>query len=199
MSTTDIVVFVGVAAAAAMLLRLASANKSVSDQLPPAPDLYAPPVAMEPPERELPLIGREIGLPFDVEQLALETGIGHERPEVTNYFFKQTRLNAGPPDPNDFVDELTLALRNPVDQHHWSVHYTIATPDGLKRLMAEKRYHYILGEEMIIVPRFDLAEVLRAALEHQFTLHLGDPSAERLIDDSTDSDYDPDEPDDDRR
>jgi len=196
MSTTDIVVFVGVAAAAAMLLRLASANKPDSAQ--PSVPAYLPPdpLPTEPPQKPVPPVGHELGLPFDPDLVAQEIGAGEDRPTIQNYFFKRTRLDETPPDPHVFLDDFTMLLRT-VDGHRFTAEYTIATPEGLRRLIDDKHYKYIQGNGMLIFPRYDLDAILRAVTELQFAAYSDDPGGEELID--SDETSEPATEDDDRR
>lgn len=121
----------------------------------------------EPKPHNVPLVGREIPFPFDVNELAAKYGPGFKRPAILNYYFRQTDLVAGPPDPNRFYDELFVELRGEHSDHSWTAQFLVTTPAGLEALMAEQRSDFFdVSGATIIVQRYDLKTILRAVLEH---------------------------------
>lgn len=124
------------------------------------------PAELLPPSPGVPLVGSEIDFPFDVRELEAKHGAEFFRPNILNYYFRDTDLVAGPPDPEAFYDELFLDLEHPETGHRWTATFNVATPQGLARVMAEDRTRYLFGEGTIIVDRFDLANILRAVMEH---------------------------------
>lgn len=125
-----------------------------------------PPSFPEPVKPPVPLVGHEIPFPLDVRQLEAKYGPGFARPHILNYYFRHTDLVEGPSDPEDLYDEFFVELENPEHEHRWTTSFHVATPKGLKRVMQEDRSDFLYGEGTIIVPRFDLAVILRAVLEH---------------------------------
>jgi len=122
--------------------------------------------AFPPPSTGVPLVGSEIDFPFDVRELEAKHGADFFRPNILNYYFRNTDLVAGPPEPESFYDELFLDLEHPQTGHRWTATFHVTTPRGLARVMAEDRTRYIFAEGTIIVDRFDLANILRAVMEH---------------------------------
>jgi hypothetical protein len=141
----------------------------------PAPNVEHVPPA---PEPELPydhgfdkaeakepaVVGNELPFPFESELEQLYNA-GTMRADFLNYYFKETDLVSGPADPYNFVDEFSAEFENRDDCHKWIATYTVATPQGLSSLLAKDDYRYVLGDGMIIIPRYDLATVLRAVLD----------------------------------
>jgi len=132
---------------------------------------------VSPPEAELPyeefdepsakqpaVVGNELPFPFEGELEQLYNA-GTMRADFLNYYFKETDLVSGPADPYNFVDEFSADFENRDDGHKWTATYTVATPQGLSGLLAKDDYRYVLGDGMIIIPRYDLATVLRAVLD----------------------------------
>jgi hypothetical protein len=119
----------------------------------------------EPVKPVVPPVGYEIPFPLDVRELEAKYGPGFARPNILNYYFRHTDLVEGPRDPEDFYDEFFVELENPEHEHRWTTSFHVATPKGLERVMREDGSEFVYGEGTIIVPRFDLATILRAVLE----------------------------------
>ncbi len=85
---------------------------------------------------------------------------------VTRYYFRDTDLDAGPPDPGDFYDELFIDLRETGSGHVWQNSIHVATPRALDRVMQAEGWDSIIGTELLIVRRYDLQTILNGAVEH---------------------------------
>ena len=118
----------------------------------------------EPPAKRPAIVGKELPFPFESELEQLYNA-GTFKADLLNYYFKQIDLVDGPPDPYNFLDEFSAEFENRDDGHKWTSTYTIATPQGLSNLLAKENYRYVLGDGMIIVPRYDLAAILRAVID----------------------------------
>lgn len=161
-----IVLFSGVLAGVYLLARFA---RRISDQANPVrrlefPELQAP--GPEPLRRSPTLVGKEIPFPLDVRELEARHGPGFWRPNLLNYFFHETDLVTGSPDPDAFHDELFVELENPENGYRWTDSFDVVTPMGLTRVMREERSDFVYGTGTIIVRRYDLKTILRAVLEH---------------------------------
>ncbi|HXE90542.1 MAG TPA: hypothetical protein VNK82_06215 [Terriglobales bacterium] len=126
------------------------------------PEPVAFPEATKP---AVPLVGYELPFPLDVRELEAKYGPGFARPNILNYYCRETDMVAGPSDPEDFYDEFFVEMENPEHEHRWTTSFHIATPKGLERVMQEDRSEFVYGDGAIIVQRFDLATILRAVLE----------------------------------
>ena len=85
---------------------------------------------------------------------------------VNRYYFRQTDMEAGPPDPADFYDELFVDLSDPGSEQTWQNSIHVATLRGLDRVMQEEGWDSVIGTELLIVRRYDFDIILRAAIEH---------------------------------
>jgi hypothetical protein len=112
-----------------------------------------------------PLVGSEIPFPFDVRELETQYGEDARRPRILNYYFSKTDLVRGPDDRDRFYDHLFVEYHDDDSNHRWTSEHLVATPGGLERMMAEQGYKSLYGDGMIIVPRYDLAAIMRAAVE----------------------------------
>ncbi len=85
---------------------------------------------------------------------------------VTRYYFRETDLDTGPPDPADFYDELFIDLRDTGSGQVWQNSIHVATPRALDRVMQAEGWDSIIGTELLIVRRYDLETILNGAVEH---------------------------------
>jgi hypothetical protein len=115
--------------------------------------------------RHVPAVGKEIAFPFDIREFEAQYGPDFKRPSILNYYFTATDLIKGPPDPEAFYDSFSIEFLNEDDNHRWTSEYTIATPQGIDQHMADNRYKAQYGDGMIILRRYDLADILRAVVE----------------------------------
>ena len=156
-------------------------GRRTSEVAPPAHDSGAPPPAPilpyderfdRTPANEPAAVGKELPFPFESELEQLYD-TGTMRAELLNYYFKEIDLVSGPADTYNFLDEFSCEFENRDDGHKWTATYTVATPQGISGLLAKENYRYVLGNDMIIVPRYDLASILRAVVDlHQDTTEI---------------------------
>jgi hypothetical protein len=166
MDPANLVVVVLGGAAVLFLVWLASRNDP--NQEPPLL-VYNPTEEMEPQKAvSVPEVGREIPFPLDINTVPGALDPKFERPKILNYYFTKTRLIEGPPSPDEFLDEFFVEFESPEGLYKWTAHYTVATPQGLKKFMEEKSYQYVYGDDMVFVKRYELDTILRAVLELQF-------------------------------
>jgi hypothetical protein len=85
---------------------------------------------------------------------------------VSRYYFRDTDIETGPPDPADFYDELFVDLRGASSDQTWQNSIHVATPRALDRVMVEEHWDSVIGTELLIVRRYDLDTILRAAVDH---------------------------------
>jgi hypothetical protein len=115
-------------------------------------------------ERPIPATGMDIPFPFDMEELEAEFGKDFERPQIINYFFRNIDLKKGPSDPRVFHDQLVIETWS--EEHHrgFVSHFDIATPAGLAKTLEDDKEEFLYGEGIIIVPKYDLRNILRAVV-----------------------------------
>jgi hypothetical protein len=84
---------------------------------------------------------------------------------IDNYGFTEIDLSKGPPDPEDFLDELMVHFYGEGSGHGWNDSFTVCTPRGIARYMREKGYDSLLATGYIIVERYDIDLILETILE----------------------------------
>ena len=132
------------------------------DIIPPQP--Y--PARQEEEQQEPVLTGYDMPFPIAVPPRILRGDGTWNRPEIRNYFFGKTDLVRGPEDSRAFCDEFTIQFEIPETSQKWFAQYTVATPAGLEKLVNSQRSGAVMMEHtVIIVPRWDLAAVLRVIVD----------------------------------
>jgi hypothetical protein len=92
---------------------------------------------------------------------------------MKKFFFEKIDALSGPPDCNVFADELHIELSDPDSGYTWWQSYFVATPQGLSQILHEKAWKYLHAPEILVLPRYDLEEIRRAAVsrivaDHEF-------------------------------
>lgn len=143
------------------------------------PDPFAAPPPPEPtasPEPQVPKVGSEIPLPRDAAQAVSEVDPEY-RPRILNYYFRETDLETGPPNPDEFIDDFFVEWENPADGNQWTQEITVATPAGLSREMREQHTDSLFTDNFLIVARFNLGKIIAALVEQYAAARLAERNA----------------------
>ena len=136
---------------------------SISPDSPPAtpPDSW-----QDYPEQNQPAaIGAELPFPVKVPPVEQLPDGSYNRPKVLNYYFSNLDLKRGPDNPRSFCDQLFIQFEAPETGARWTSEYTIATPFGLQALIDETGQNLAFDGTMIVVSRWDMAEILKTVLD----------------------------------
>lgn len=85
------------------------------------------------------------------------------RVRVLQFNFAHFDAVPGPPDPENFTDELILELYDPVSDFRWTSTYVVATPSGVRKMMDDEHWNFFYATEIFIVRRYDL-QIIREAV-----------------------------------
>ena len=118
------------------------------------------------------LTGAELNLPLRLPPRERLVDGEFNRPEVRNYYFKKLDLVRGPDDPLIFCDEFCVEFEQPEEfrpatgSPAWTAEYIVATPGGLQKMLeGGPDPHVFLSGNTIIVPRWDVPELLRTIVD----------------------------------
>jgi hypothetical protein len=170
-TTDDIIkVLVFVAAGGGLLLlgRWSSRLSAARDGVPPAD-------APTPDAAELKQDGKSApkAWPPSAEEVAASLPydplLGKFR--IRKFFFKKTDAIPGPDNPEVFADELYIELYDPDSDHSWWQSYFVATPQGLAKILRERSWKYLHAPQILVMPKYDLEEVRRAAVSRIMSDH----------------------------
>ncbi len=85
---------------------------------------------------------------------------------VLNLYFAGFDLESGPPNPDEFCDELFIELHDPDTAHRWTQSYLVASPRGLARTLEERGWDCLFADSIVVFRRYDAQEIRRTLLEH---------------------------------
>jgi hypothetical protein len=91
--------------------------------------------------------------------------------QIKKFFFKKTDAIPGPVDREVFADELQIELYDPDSDHSWWQSYFVATPRGLAKILREKSWKYLHAPQILVMPKYDLEEIRRAAVSRIMADH----------------------------
>lgn len=85
------------------------------------------------------------------------------RVRVMQFNFTNFDAVPGPPDPDNFADELIVELYDSISEFRWTVTYVVATPAGIRKLMDDENWKFFYATEIFVVRRYDL-QIIREAV-----------------------------------
>jgi len=186
-----LVIFIAVFAALLLLGRKLSSSDS--SHAVPGPSIRPAAYGMKVDEEAcddveiLPAtVGADLPFPIFVPSIEMDKDGRYNRPEFSNYYFEEIDLVRGPDDPQCFIDQFFMEVRDLRSGYPGTYRYTVATPSGLQKTLDSTHVPALaVGQQMIIVSRWDLplilqtvvAQILKAyreSLEDPPELPLGD-------------------------
>lgn len=93
------------------------------------------------------------------------------RVRVMQFNFTQFDAVPGPPDPDNFADELIVELYDSVSDFRWTVTYVVATPAGIRKFMDDEQWKFFYATEIFIVRRYDLQTIREAVFGRISEIH----------------------------
>ena len=110
-------------------------------------------------------IGAELPFPVSVPALERLPDGSYNRPKVLNYYFSNLDLKTGPENRRSFCDQLFVEFEAPESGARWINEYVVATPFGLQDLLDSTGQTLDFSGTVIIVTRWDMAEILKTVIE----------------------------------
>lgn len=170
MDPIKIIIFVAAFLLLLLLGRKFSATEEVHASPPELPQPFPQTTSQIIEEVEKPktpaAVGADLPFPLTLPELELREDGTYNRPEFINYHFGQIDLITGPPNPTSFCDEFFIEVRDPKKDFTGTYKYLVATPAGLQTEMDSERVPMLnLGDQTIIVSRWDLALILDAVVK----------------------------------
>ncbi len=152
-----------------------------ADSIPPLPPSF--PYEQEfISEKPATLTGAEIPFPVYLPPVKEYEDGSFNRPNVLNYYFEKTDLVRGPENPGSFYDHFFIQFQSPDQQFTWTAEYIVATPSGLEAWLASgHQQSMLLTGPVVVVPSWNLAEILAAIMDDVMEKHEGPPLQPRSI------------------
>ena len=111
------------------------------------------------------VVGAELPFPVGVPAVERLPSGRYNRPKILNYYFSNLDLLAGPPNPRSFCDQFFVEFESPETGAQWTSEYTVASPFGLQDLLDQTGQNLYFDGTLIIVPRWDMAQILKTVLD----------------------------------
>ena len=165
LNLTNIVIFIAVFVGFLIIVRRLFASE---ETYPTTAELAHPPSDETESEQgwQPALTGADIPFPVKVPEVEYLGQGNYSRPILRNYYFAKIDLVRGPERSDSFCDDLFLQLEDPGTGFNWENQYTVATPAGLQeRLKSEPANALLLVGTILIVPRWDLALILKEIMD----------------------------------
>lgn len=86
--------------------------------------------------------------------------------ELRSFYMHQFDVLSGPPDPFEFVDELTAEVEHLKTGARSTWNFTIGTPSGFARLLEGKRWESFYSPEIFVIRKYELDMVREMIVEH---------------------------------
>ena len=147
-------------------------NPAGYPQMPPQP----PPDSWNDYKENQPaVIGAELPFPILVPPVERLPNGRYNRPKILNYYFSNLDLKRGPENPRSFCDQFFIEFEAPESGARWTSEYIVATPFGLQDLIDQTGQSLAFDGTIIVVPRWDLAQVLQTVVDDMLQRypHLG--------------------------
>jgi hypothetical protein len=86
--------------------------------------------------------------------------------ELRKFHMREFDVMSGPPDPFEFVDELTAEIEDLSTGERSTFEFTVGTPSGFARLLENKSWESFYSPEMFVIRKYELEMVREMIIEH---------------------------------
>jgi hypothetical protein len=89
-----------------------------------------------------------------------------EKIELRKFYMREFDIVKGPPDPFEFVDELTAEVAHLENGAVSTWEFTIGTPSGFARLLENKGWESFFSPEIFVIRKYELEIVREMIVDH---------------------------------
>jgi hypothetical protein len=86
--------------------------------------------------------------------------------ELRKFHMREFDVLSGPPDPFEFVDELTAEIEVLSTGARSTFEFTVGTPSGFARLLENKGWESFYSPEIFVIRKYELEMVRQMIVEH---------------------------------
>ena len=167
MDPVKVVIFVAAFIALLFLGRwLSSFSESAAMPSIPGPIASKPDPGEQSERKTATVVGADLPFPIYVPDIERDRDGKYNRPEFLNYYFEETDLILGPPDPTSFYDDFYLLVRDIGNNHTALYKYFVATPAGLQKALADEHLPALcLEDQSLIIARWDVPLILETVVK----------------------------------
>ena len=94
--------------------------------------------------------------------------------ELRSFYMREFDATTGPPDPFEFVDEITAEVDHLETGARSKWEFTIGTPSGFARLLEGKGWESFFSPEVFVIRKYEL-EIVREMIVDHITAVLSEP------------------------
>ncbi len=112
--------------------------------------------------------GTEQDLASDAHQAvpSVHPPMRFDQVELKRFYMREFDVMNGPPDPFEFVDELTAEVEHVDTGEKSKWEFTIGTPAGFARLLERKGWESFFSPEIFVIRKYELEMVREMIVEH---------------------------------
>jgi hypothetical protein len=89
-----------------------------------------------------------------------------EKIELRKFYMREFDAIKGPPDPFEFVDEVTAEVEHLENGALSTWEFTVGTPSGFARLLEAKGWESFFSPELFVVRKYELEIVREMIVDH---------------------------------
>jgi len=167
---SDWVKLLGIAGAMIALYVLARGLGGRDEAVPPPSEV---PTQVEPeaPEPDVPAAANSevedlSKVDYEPDTIAEPDAPPPRNIRIIRWNFEHFDIDTGPPDPENFADDLRLDLYDASTGHTWSDTRFVATPAGLASMLRQNKWSSMAIPQTVVLSRYDVKEI-RAAVAEQ--------------------------------
>jgi hypothetical protein len=122
-------------------------------------------------ETAQPFPGHEFGAAERHGQESSAVPVVHEsmrfdKIELRSFYMREFDVITGPPDPFEFVDELTAEVEHLETGARSTWEFTVGTPSGFARLLEGKGWESFYSPEIFVIRKYELEIVREMIVDH---------------------------------
>jgi hypothetical protein len=100
------------------------------------------------------------------EAAAVHEPVRFEKIELRKFYMREFDAIKGPPDPFEFVDEVTAEVEHLENGALSTWEFTVGTPSGFARLLEAKGWESFFSPELFVVRKYELEIVREMIVDH---------------------------------
>ena len=85
--------------------------------------------------------------------------------QIRDWNFAEFEIEAGPPNRDNFADELSVNLFDNSTGHAWNQIYFVATPAGLETMLRKNKSSFMFVPQTIVMNRYNVNQLRKAVLD----------------------------------
>ena len=102
---------------------------------------------------------------YEEQPITAEEEVQPRNVQIRDWNFAKFEIEAGPPNRDSFVDELSVNLFDESTGHAWNQTYSVATPMGLEKMLRDDKSSFMFLPQILVLNRYDVNTLRKAVLD----------------------------------